>query len=228
MASEQSIWYRIGYALERAKQAPPAARQTLSGLAERIASDGSAKHSVEKPPPRESWPTVDELIASGATALVARVLDGWRPRRKAGVARLLRAGTAGAGAALLVDLVRPLLQGRAELPGLDRETADRVLVGVGRGLVYGAAVEPRVPGPAAVKGALFGSAEYAMDPMGGLSHLLGPHAPQGRLPVVAHLLEELDPHDRAFLEHVAFGIALAVLYGSSPSSNGIRLEIEEE
>ena len=230
MPHKKSLWYKVGFALERARQAPASGRKAgekaLASLRERkkpIADERPRK--IQNP---ESWPTADELLASGAAALAGRVLDSWRPQGGTGVGSLVRAGVAGAAAALLVEMLRPLLEGRVEAPTLDRELADRLLVGAGQGLVYGAVVEPRVPGPAVVKGALYGSAEYAVDPMGGLSHLLGGHAPQGRLPVVGHLLEELDAHDRAYVEHVVFGMALALLYGSSPSSSGIRVEIEED
>ena len=222
MASEQSLWFRIGYALERARRG--SAGKSLSSLADRTPRErpeGGSTRGV-------AWPTADELISSGVAALVGQVLEAWRPGRRAGFTRLLRAGAAGAGAALLLDLVRPLLSGRAELPTLGRKTGDRLLAGVGQGLLYGAVVEPRVPGPPVVKGALFGSAEYATDPAGGLSHLLSAHSPQGRLPVVGDLLEGLDAHDRAYVEHLVFGIALALLYGRSPSSNGILPEGEDE
>ncbi|NIX22339.1 MAG: hypothetical protein GWN07_21900, partial [Actinobacteria bacterium] len=72
---------------------------------------------------------------------------------------------------LLADLVRPLLRDDADLPGIDRDTAEHMLAGLGQGLIYGGVVEPRVPGPALVKGALFGSLEYAVHPLGGLSGL---------------------------------------------------------
>jgi hypothetical protein len=223
MPPNQSLWFRIGYALERAKQGPPAARRALGGLTDRPARAPKASR-----PAPEAWPSADDLFASGAAALVAKVLDGWRPRGKTGMTGLLRAGAAGAAAALVVDLVRPLLRGEPGLQPLGRDTADRMLTGLGQGLVYGAVVEPRVPGPPLLKGTLYGTAEYAVDPMGGLARLLGSHAPQRRLPVVAHLLENLDPHDRAYLEHVVFGVAVALLYGSSRSSNGIRMEDDEE
>jgi hypothetical protein len=112
--------------------------------------------------------------------------------------------------------------------GLDGETGARVLVGAGQGLLYGAVVEPRLPGPTLLKGALFGSAEFAANPAGGLSHLVGAHAPQTRLPLVGTLLDDLDAHERTYLEHVTFGIALAVLYGSSPASNGMVAEDDDE
>ena len=138
------------------------------------------------------------------------------------------AGAAGAAAALFVEIVGPLLKGERFVGAIDRGTGEKMLVGAGQGLVYGAVIEPRVPGPALMKGALYGSAEYAVDPMGGLSHLLRGHSPQGKLPIVGALLDDLDPHDRAYVEHVMFGIALAVIYGSSPSSNGIRIEVDDE
>jgi hypothetical protein len=178
--------------------------------------------------PAPAWPSIDDIVASGASAAVAKVLNGWKPQRKTTTLRLLRAGAAGAAAALVVDVLRPLLRGDPSVRPLDKETVDRLLAGIGQGLVYGAVVEPRVPGPALVKGALYGTAEYAIDPVGGLGRVLGAHAPYRRLPVIGHLLEDLDPHDRAYAEHLIFGVALALLYGSSPSSNGIRIEIDGE
>lgn len=223
MSSENSFWYRLGYALERTRQAPSAGARKLATLKERRPA---AERKRGLPHPAE-WPSGDQLVASGLVALVAKTLDLWRPRRRTGAGGLLKAGVAGAAAALAVEVVRPLLQGRAELPELDEDTLGHVLAGMGQGLVYGLVVEPRLPGPSALKGALYGSAEYAVDPVGGLSRLLGPHAPLKRLPVVGHLLDDLTPRDRAYAEHLAFGIALALIYGSSPSSNGILAEEEE-
>ncbi len=226
MPHTKSLWYKVGFALERARQAPASGGRALASLKDR--KKPAVEDRRRKIPNPESWPTADELVASGAAALAGRVLDGWRPRGRGGAARLIRAGVAGATAAFVLEVVRPFLEGRIEAPTLDRALVDRLLVGAGQGLVYGSVVEPRVPGPAMMKGALYGSVEYAVDPMGGLSHLLGGHAPQGRLPVLAHLLEDLDGHDRAYVEHVAFGMALAILYGSSPSSNGIRVDMDED
>jgi hypothetical protein len=65
--------------------------------------------------------------------------------------------------------------------------------------------------------------------MGGLYRVLGSHAPLRRVPGLGSLLGEMDPHDRVYLEHVTFGIALALLYGpeSSPRSNGMVDEEDE-
>ena len=225
MPPKQSLWFRLGYALERAREGPPAAGRSLRGLAKRQAKPLKAEGESG---PGPAWPSIDSIVASGASAAVAKVLNGWKPQRKASTLRLLRAGAAGAAAALLVDMLRPLIRGEPGVGPLDKETVDRLIAGIGQGLVYGAVVEPRIPGPTLVKGALYGTAEYAVDPVGGLSRLLGPHAPQHRLPVIGHLLEDLDPHDRAYAEHMVFGVALALLYGSSPSSNGIRIDVDDE
>ena len=217
MSSDSSIWFRLGYALERTRQAPASGARKLAKLHERRPAE-PARRLV--PSPRD-WPSADQLVASGAVAVAAKALDLWRPRHKAGAKDLLKAGLAGAAAAVALEAVRPLLEGRAQLPKLDQHTLDRILVGAGQGLVYGAVVEPRLPGPAVVKGALYGSAEYAVDPMGGVARLLGSQAPLRRVPVLGGLLDGVTPHDRSFVEHVAFGIAVALIYGSTASSSGI-------
>jgi hypothetical protein len=232
MPHEKSFWYKVGFALERARQAPASGSRVLASLKDRRASAADASARERKPTPRvphpESWPTGDELVASAMTALAARVLSAWRPRRRTTFTHLVRGVASGAAAAFLVEFLRPMVSGRVEAPTVDRKLADRLLLGAGQGLVYGGVLEPRIPGPAVVKGAVYGSAEYAVDPMGGLSHLLGAHAPQGRFPAVAHLLEDLDGHDRAYVEHVVFGMTLALLYGSSPSNNGIRVDADDQ
>jgi hypothetical protein len=222
MASKKSIWYHIGHALERARRAPDPERK-VAGLGERRSG---GERLPTRTPERQPIPSADDLMAAGVAVVVDRMLAGWTGRKAPGVWHLLRAGAAGATAAILVDLVRPLLNEDATFSALDRETADRVLAGVGQGLVYGAVVEPRIPGPALMKGAVYGSAEYATDTVGGLASLLGAHTPQRRMPFLGDVLEGVDPHDRAYLEHLIFGITLALLYESKPSSNGIRPEGE--
>lgn len=224
MAPKRSIWFHLGHAFEKARLGAPPTR-SVTGLAGRGRSErGAARRDHGTVEARAAIPSADDLMAAGVAMLVDRALAGWGKRSEPGFTRLARAGMAGAAAALVVDLVRPLLNGRAEMPVIDRETASRLVAGVGQGLVYASIVEPRVPGPAAIKGALYGSAEYAMDPMGGLAGLLGSHTPHGRLPVIGAVVDGLDRHDRAYLEHVVFGIALALIYESSVSSNGIRPE----
>jgi hypothetical protein len=242
MISEESFWYRVGYAIERGRR-PSAPREwkRLAGLAERAsrvyADRGSDSSSVDAangaagtrhaPAGAEGF-ALEQLVSVGIAALAGRLLDVWQPRRRAGFKRLAWAGASGAAAALLVEAVRPFLRGEPEYSPFDRETGDRILVGLGQGLLYGAVIEPRMPGPSVLKGALFGSAEYAADAAGGLVRILGAHAPQRRLPFVGRMLEEIDSHDRVYLEHLAFGVALAILYGSSEPSNGIVSDDDEE
>jgi hypothetical protein len=244
MAPEESFWYRVGYALERGRR-PTAPREwkRLAGLAERASRAHAANdHLVdEETSPRRSTSRssdtstnhradgfpVEQLVSVGIAALAGRLLDVWRPKRRTGLLRLVWAGASGAAAALLVDALRPFLRGEGG-PIFDADTGDRILVGLGQGLLYGAVIEPRVPGPSVLKGALFGSAEYAAEAAGGLVGLLGAHAPQRKLPFVGRMLEEIDPHDRVYLEHLAFGVALAVLYGSSEPSNGIVSDEDDD
>jgi hypothetical protein len=225
MASKKSIWFRIGNALERTRHTASTPGRSVARL------DARGERQRRRPPTKSdrsapSVPSGDELMAAGIAMAVDRALAVWTGRSRPGITGLLRAGAAGAAAALLADLLRPLLRGGADPPEVDDSTADRILAGVGQGLVYGSIIEPRVPGPPIVKGALYGSIEYAADPVGGLAGLLGSHSPQRKLPVVGGVLDRLDAKDRIYLEHVVFGITLALLYGSNRSSNGIRPERE--
>ncbi|MBM4184622.1 MAG: hypothetical protein FJ207_10480 [Gemmatimonadetes bacterium] len=233
MTSEESLWYRLGYALEGGKvtQTGGKARPRRAGRGGRPRGGRTEREGRTRPSQaeteRESALT-DDLVTAGIAAAAARLLDAWQPSRKAGWKRLAWAGAAGAAATLLIDLLKPVLRGKPELPEFDRDLLERLLAGAGQGLIYGAVVEPRVPGPPLLKGALFGSAEYAAAASGGLGRLLKAHAPQARLPLVGQIFEDADPEERAYLEHLAFGVALALLYGSSPSSNGTDEEGEGE
>lgn len=238
MSAKKSIWYHLGHALERARHAPDRGKHPLVGLAERT-GERRPEPRVESTPERNQrgfpvltdalpeLPQADELVGASIAIAVDQLLARWTGARTPSVAGLLRACAAGAAAAVLVDLVRPLLRGDEDARPLEDGVTDRLLSGVSQGLVYGGVVEPRLPGPALVKGAVYGSAEYASDPIGGLGSLLGSHTPQRRLPFVGELVDRTSPDERAYLEHLVFGIALAILYDSSPSSSGIDHEDEE-
>lgn len=215
MASK-NIWFRLGHAFERARHGVPAKGTSLATLRERAETARSSGKELAS-----SIPSSDDLVAAGLAMVVDRVLGSWGRRTEPGVTRLLRAAVSGAAAALIVDLIRPLLEGDRRIPVLDRDTFDHVVGGAAHGLVYGAVLEPRVPGPPLLKGIVFGSAEYMAHPLGGVTALLGHHAPHRRLPVIGDVIDRLDDHDRGWLEYVAFGIALAVIYESSAASSGI-------
>jgi hypothetical protein len=221
MADRKSIWYHLGHALERARHVPEG-RRALPGFAERRDAERTPERRREADP----LPSADELVAAGVAVVVDRVLATWTGRKAPGFTRLVRAAAAGAAAAALSDLLRPLVTGSRDRPPLDQGTVDRILAGAGQGLVYGAVVEPRLPGPAVMKGAVYGSAEYWTDPVGGLSGLLGGHAPQRHLPVLGEVMDGLEDHERAWFEHLVFGIALALLYEPRSDSSGIEPDDE--
>jgi hypothetical protein len=143
--------------------------------------------------------------------VLTRVLSFWPSRRGPGLFRLFRAGAAGAAAAFLAELARPALTGRnAETP-LEEELTDILLAGAGRGLLYAALVEPRAPGPPLLRGATYAGLEYLLTPWGGLGELAGSKAPQGKIPALSVLLKDRGA-DEQLVEHIAFGVALALLY----------------
>lgn len=222
MASDDSIWFRIGHAVERARHGVPSPVRAHGRSGSRGRGGGSDGTALSVP----DLPSSDELIAAGVTLIVDRAFAVWGGRSAPGVGSLLRSGLAGGAAALLVNLVGPLLRDEMGLPGLDRDTVEDLLAGIGQGLVYGAVIEPRVPGPAVLKGVVYGSAEYSLVPLGGLGRILGSHAPQRKLPFIGALLDGPDGPERAYLEHLIFGIALALIYESSSSSSGMRPDEE--
>lgn len=225
--ARDSIWFRIGYTLERARSASASSPSRLRALAERLPGPGGdkdetgtverpgrARRAIDRETGRDGDSTaLDALLVAGGGALVARVLEWWAPRRHPGVLGLLKGGAAGAGAALVRELLHPLLHGELRAPELDGELGEQLLAGVARGLLYASIVEPRLPGPDLARGLVFGTAEYVVSPWGGLTSLLGRRAPHRRIPLVSSLFEGHEPGEDTFVDHVAFAVALAVLYG---------------
>lgn len=220
MASEQSFWFRIGYALERAINPTTTSGERFSNLGDQ----SQKKATSDASQPSGKWPLPDQVTPTALLAAASEVMEMWRPQRRASLTRLVRAGVSGAVAAFLLDLLKPVLNGNPAQPWLDKAAGNRILAGVSQGLLYGTIIEPHLPGPPLLKGALFGCAEYAAIPAGGLSQLLGGHTPKGQIPVWGRFFETAGRHDRAYVEHMVFSIALALIYESSPSSNGILSE----
>ena len=222
MVDQDNVWYSLGYALERARERLPSADR-LRTLEERQADRKVGAARRFRPgqwPPHRSSPTGEPweaVVAVAATALLGRTLGTMPWKRKPGVMRLLRAGAAGVGAALLRELLRSPGPGERPRPPLAQLVQDAALTGSARGLVYGALVEPLLHGPPVVRGTAYGSLEYVVSPWGGLMNLVGAHAPHRKVPFLADLLDDLGPSDDTLIDHVLFGIALALLYGAGPA-----------
>lgn len=223
MSDSPSIWYQMGYALERARQ-EPAGKRLLAGL-RRNGGDSAPK---DRPPvrsrQREAAPekgaeadALDALLTTVAGALAGKALGVLPAGRAPGMIGLVRAAAAGAGAALLRELLDPILRGETRIPELGPETGEALFAGAARGLLYGAVVEPRLHGPAALRGAVYGSIEYAVSPWGGLTQLMGERAPHRRLPLFHGLFEDYALGDDGWMDHLVFGVALALLYGGPGS-----------
>jgi len=179
------------------------------------AASGFAGFLKSASPTGEPW---DAVISAVGAALVGRLLDAMPRKRRPGPIRLLHAAAAGAGAAIVRELLRPVTPGAPD----DRPLADRArgaaLTGSARGLLYGALVEPRLPGPPVMRGALYGWVEHLVSPMGGLITLAGARAPHRNIPFVSAFFEELEQaDDETLVDHVLFGIGLAALYGARPA-----------
>ena len=226
--SDSRLWYRLGYLYQRAREGRGETAGKLSGLAERVRDlvPGQGGNGAKKSP--FPLPEADQIVAAGLAAVGARLLSAWRPKHGTAATDLIRAAATGVGAAVIVELVRPLLRGERALPDLDEGTVDRILGGIAQGLAYAAVVEPRLGGPGVLRGAAYGAAEYAALPLGGLSRVFGRATPQGRIPVVGRLLEGLDDAERSFLEHLAFGAVMGALYGTDEENNGIVLALDDD
>lgn len=218
----QPLWYQLGFALERARREPT--RDRLQDLSRKLTAFRTRDQTgeVQRPAkkgdgPADAGPDGGDawggLLATAGGALVATLLRSWPPRGEPGPAGVARAAAAGAASSVLVELGRRVLEGDASL---DPETLpDRLLSGAVRGLIYGAVAEPRLPGPPILRGLVWGGAEFVASPLGGLPRFLGRHTPYGRLPVVKNVLAPGEDQDGDLLEHLVFGIALALLAGSS-------------
>lgn len=231
--SSQNLWYQLGYALEKARAKPT--RDRIHVLGEKLAAFRDGRQGARTPARRrpsgkldaqgEGAETLDWILASVSGALASRLLREWKPRRRPGPALLVRAAAAGAAAMIFQELAHALLSDdpRASV-NRARSLADRLVSGTARGLVYGAIAEPRLPGPPVLRGVAYGTAEFLLSPLGGVGKLLGNQAPYRRIPLLRLLVEDSPAMEDGYVEHLVFGLALALMAGETRT---VRL-IEQE
>lgn len=205
MEAKANIWYRVGYAWERARLGSAAGNGKGSGRGRRRvrSGNGSASSGARKTASSLLW---GNLLGEGG-GLARRAVE---KRALSGSARgdLPRAALAGAGAALAARAFGFLLAGDAPLgddPGLGLELAQGAVEGMALGVL-----SRHLPGGRLVQVGLCGAARYAAAPRGGLARFIRPIAP----PTV-RTLSALAPDGRrqpGLLEHAAFAAAFVLLY----------------
>ncbi|TVP53904.1 MAG: hypothetical protein EA351_14290 [Gemmatimonadales bacterium] len=159
---------------------------------------------------------LNQALAAALTAAAGTALRRWAARRRPGAGRLLRGALAGAGAAAITAGLRALWGDRGDSTDL----ADSLLLGAGKGVVYTAILDPVLPGPPALRGAITGLAEYMSAPWGGLMGPLSSLTPAQKLPLVGALLEEGDREEDPLLSYLIYGAALGLLAGSEARHDG--------
>lgn len=209
----KTIWYQLGYALESARHGARSARKVRS-------ADKTPQPEEDQPARRRPVSsTVDQLVTTGAGLLADRLFSIVAGRQPGGL-RLAHAALAGAGASLALSLFRNGKNGTAGAgQGAPDPTAE-LLSGAARGILYGAVLEPRLPGSALLRGATFGVMEYVTSPFGGLDGILGAGSPHRTMPILAALLGTGDAMAGSVLDHVAFGVTLGLLYGVGSERSG--------
>lgn len=204
----KNLWYQLGYALETARQHAPAPGKVSK----------KPDNTDEAPAPS----AVDQLLTAGGGVVAHKLISALSGRRP-GTLRITRAALAGAGAAFVLSLLRHP-NGSAE-NGTAPDPALELLMGAGRGILYGSLLEPRLPGSPVLRGATFGIMEYVAAPMGGLDGILGAASPHRTMPVLSVLFAADEVPAGSLTHHVAFGAALGLLYGEGRARRG-RLDAE--
>lgn len=232
MKDTGDVWFRLGELIEQARGALPGSegsggslrrrgRKAVSSLKKkaRKSSKRSAPVSAIRALLDRDGDTLQGLLGSPLGGLAAagtgtvglRLAQRFTDQRRPPVAALIGAAAAGAAAGLLRELVLTALHQDEE--ALEDGLVEAVLSGAGEGLVYAAILEPFLPDSALVQGTVLGAAGYAAAPFGGVGGVLRPIAPHRSIPLVGRLLDGAGHReDRSFVEHLGYGLTLAVLY----------------
>lgn len=219
MPDAETRWYDLGFALEKARQAP--SRDRLDSLVDRLMSFRGGGGAPERGRPRDSNSSADgsdafdRVLGGGAAVLTQRLLGAIPKHSDPSVMRVAKGAAAGAAATLLRELTHPLLHGRLEMPPIDAGFPERLASGAARGALFAAVLDPRIPGPAPLRGALYATVEYLLAPGGGLSPYVGKIAPWRILPGADAVVKKLERGEESILDHLVFGLALALLLGEA-------------
>jgi hypothetical protein len=221
--ASKSIWYHLGYALESASHGARSAQEARSTQVASPEGEGDPPEGTltKRPEVRPVFSPVDQLIAAG-TGIVGERLLSILGGRRPGTMRLTHAALAGAGAGLALSFFRNGTNGTSEDGRQGQDPTEALLAGAARGVLYGAVLEPRLPGSPLVRGAAFGVMEYVTSPFGGLDSILGASSPHRTMPILAALLGPGDAMIGSMIDHVAFGITLGLLYGAGSERSGSR------
>ena len=131
MHDDEEIWFRIGYAVERARQKIPESHpQSSAGRAPLRKGGGrAAEHSGSR------GDMLGSVLSMGVGSVAAHLLRLAAAPSSPGAGAHLRAGGAGAGTALLVEILRPLATGE-RYPSRAAALLEAALAGAAHGLVY--------------------------------------------------------------------------------------------
>ena len=229
-SDDQDIWYRLGYLLERLREAPSSlsALETLkpgggaSGKASSSGNPGGSRSDDSGNDDSGNLPA--RLLDRGARALGSRLLSALPPRGRARLLDLLASALAGTAATVLAEVLASLTTAERDLPLEMDELAVTLTGGAGRGLAYAGVIEPRIPGPAFLAGFIYGTAEYVTASWGGVPALLGSASPHRKIPFLSDIVEADERDADPFLQHLVFGLALALLYDALRPKRGTTEE----
>lgn len=216
MSDTDARWYDLGYALEKARETP--SRSRLNGLVDRLmsfrggSSDGDDDGEVSETS-SDGGAMFDAVVGGGVTALSRQLLKAVPKRTDPTVMRVAKGAAAGAAATFARELSAPLLRGRLETPEIGDGLAERLASGAARGALFAAVIDPRLPGPVALRGAVYAAVEYLLAPNGGLGRMMGSAAPWRIIPGAESVVRKLESGEESVVDHLIFGLALALLLG---------------
>ncbi len=221
MSDSETRWYDLGYALERARQTPSRAR--LDSLVDRLMSfrggsgdgrsEATAPASKATTPPKDGAAVFDALVGGSAAALSSQLLRVVPKHSDPSVMRVAKGAAAGAAATFARELAGPLLRGRVAAPEITDGLGERLASGAARGALFAAVIDPRLPGPVALRGAVYAAVEYLLAPNGGLGRMIGGVAPWKIIPGADAVVKKLESGEETVIDHLVFGLALALMLG---------------